>query len=394
MTVLGESVAFDRYVAQIGAEVEFWHGVVARGRIFYQFLAWQTVSGGNAGRSAIARGLASVRTLDDAATETLARELAAASAALSAVGPDFALRSGLYRHFGAGFTFRTPPGYWRVSAGQEARAVNEVAVLAIEDPERGLTAIVILDPELGMDEAEYHEIVVDSVWSEQPRPPPEATVEETVGGRPARTTIGTFESEGLPMWYRVTSLVHRGWGIQVHAFGHMVNRSHLEAGAGLLMTALAFPPELPLAVRVTPTAYEDQRLGFRFRTEGTAWRLEEDTPPALAAVATLLTGRGERGLLLVMGLNALNEGQDEAFFLDLMRQAVARNVGERARVEFESEEATFRGQKAARIRIRAGRFQGRALLVQRGQLTYFVLHGREDGGEPDAAIEDRLELLP
>jgi len=394
MTVMGQSVLFDRYLLHMGADIEFWHGVLPRGRIFYQILAWQTVSGGNAGREAIARGLSGVRHLDDASTEALARELAAASAARSVVGPDFALRSGLYRHFGSGFRFRTPPGYWRVLAGQEARAVNEVAVLVVQDPERGLTALVILDPALEMEEAEYHDVVVGAVWDEQPRPPDEATIRETIGGLPARTTTGTFESEGLPMWYRATSLLYRGVGVQVHAFGHMVNRPHLEAGVGLLMTALSFPEDPPPPVSATDTAYEDQRLGFRFRTEGTAWRFEDETPPAIAAVGTVLSGTGEEGLLLVMGLQALQEGQDESFFLDMMRQVVAKNVGDRARVEFESEDATWRGLKAARIRIRAGAFRGRALLVQRGQLTYLLLSGREDGREPDPAIEDRLELLP
>lgn len=392
-SVLGQKVEFESYAVNIGIDVVFWWGVVRRDRTFYQVLGWYPTASGDEGRATIEAVLGGIQYLGDEEARALVKEMDAASVAYSAVGAEFALRRGRYQHFGAGYALTTPPGFWRVSTGQSARAVNEAADLVIEDPERGLLALVILDPGLEADEESYHHLVVEELWSEQTPPESVGASVEKVGAATARSSAAAFDSDGLTMWYRVTTLQHRGTGIQVHAFGHIVNRARIEEGARMLLKGLELPEAGLAATQVSATAHEDHRLGFRFRTSGSPWRLREQTPPALAPIGTLLWGHGGEGVLLLMGLHAVAEGQDEAFMLDLLRGAIEQQLGEKE-LTSERNPGVFAGQPAVRLTVSAGEFRGHVLLVQRGRLTYLLMHGREDGKPLDPELEQRLQFLP
>jgi hypothetical protein len=391
--VFGSSVRFDRYVRDIGFDIELLQGLLRRDATVYNFVAWHPVSVGSPGREAIARGLAGVRLLDDDASRSLAAELRSSATAETAVGPAYGMRGGCYRNFSVGFTFVKPPGYWRVRAGEEARLVNESADLSIEDPESGLFALVILDPEVEMEEEDYHRSVVLSVWDEEP-PAPGSMKEivEVQGAALARSTAAAVGYDGLAPWYRVTSLIHRGTGIQVHAFGHLANRVLLEGASEALLAGLAFPAERPVATRRSSAAYEDRRLGFRFNTQGTGWRLRDETPDRLAATQAMVLGSGRDATLLVMGMHLEAEVLDEGFYVDIVRAAIGHAL-EEPTVSAPSV-GTFDGHWAMRFEVSALDFQGRALIVRRGRLVYFLYHGGADEEDADPELERRLELLP
>lgn len=393
-TLMGQPTSFRRHAVEIGTAIEFFWAVRTFGRIFFQVLAWTPAATGTSGRALIEQAVASIQVLDDEAARVLSRALDEAAAERSAVGPEHALRRGRYQHFGAGFALTTPPGYWRLRAGQEARAVNEAAELVLEDPERGLTALLILDPELEMDDEAYHHVVVEGVWEEQTPPEEVGGALQKLGGATARSSAAAFDGDGLPMWYRVTTFVHRGTGIQVHVFGHTANRDRLEEGGRLLLKGLELPAGGIQAVVTGPTAHEDHRLGFRFRTQGLALRLRDQTPAHLAPLGTVLVGQRKDEVLVMAAVHGMAEGQDQEFFLDLIRGVAESAFSRRGEVQTQRREGTFAGQPCVRLGLAMGEFQGNALLVQRGRFTYLLMHGRPGDAPLDPELEQRLEFLP
>ena len=106
----GREVSFVRARSTRPAGAESHYGILIEGRSCIQLLASYSSGQADDPVAEIDRALAGIRLLDAAATAELARELEAVPDPQNRVGPDFALRQGVYRNFRHSFEWRKPLG--------------------------------------------------------------------------------------------------------------------------------------------------------------------------------------------------------------------------------------------------------------------------------------------
>ncbi len=258
-SVGGARTELARYALEVPAPVEMLHGATFAGGRCYQVMGWWTVEGGDAGEKAVGELLRTIEMLDAEATARLTSELIAAPDGQNAIGPDWALRDGVYLDFRYGLWWRRPAGFWQLGTGAEAAAEDERARLVMFDEQRGIAAALVAADAGELDACAHHDAAaaeLRELLGIELGDPTSAEINDV----PGFVSAGESTWDGVTMSHRLLTLVLAGRAIQLRVIGlpHVLEEHADVVGAvfgGLYLGELA-------PVEQDGSRYIDRRLGF------------------------------------------------------------------------------------------------------------------------------------
>lgn len=386
----GRAFPLQRYRLTSGLPVTLYHGSRLDDGRAVQVQSWYISALEPRAAPMLESAYAAVRFLDEPARRALAAELLREPDPQDIVGPGYGLRRGLYRDFERRFEWAKPAGFWRVAAGQDARTVNAVAALSLEEPSLGLNGLVIAEELADAEPESLHRHLVERLEPKDGVPEPTRVDLQGAQALVSEVRPGVLP---LPFRYTVASVIKGERAYQFLVWGLEGN---LEAARPQVLEALhglRFPERI-VAQERQEDAFVDHRLGFRFRRPGgSGWRFTNLTPPAITSVATLASYEGSGGVVIAGAFCALQEGQDERFMRDLVLQMLRQRAQEQLG-EPEETASTFLGLPGRRIVVQAGTRRMTAWLAQRERTFYLLLAGStREAGLTEEQATGLLELL-
>lgn len=162
----------------------------------------------------VQRGLASFDFLPATDANALRAELGRARDTQSGIGPKYGLRNGVYRSFANGWTWTKPPAIWRISVGDDARAVNAASELYLVEPDRGLYGLAISETTTASPE-DFHLAVVGNFTDARVKP--EAL---QIGKIAAHVSMVDSEQDGVALRFKIATVRDGDRGVQLTFWGH------------------------------------------------------------------------------------------------------------------------------------------------------------------------------
>ncbi|MBK9036314.1 MAG: hypothetical protein IPL61_34555 [Myxococcales bacterium] len=365
----GRPVRMVRSHGLVGFAAEMlWGAAVVDGR-GYQFSIWYPEAGGATLRPMATAALAAIEFLGRARSDALVAELAAAPDHQNVVGVDFALRDGVYQDFTQRLRWRRPPGLWRITVGDDARAINAAVQLQAEDLTTGLYVQLIAEPWSG-DLAALERALRSRVDH------PTAAGDVTVAGWPARYLESTMETASMRLRRRTTLVVADGRAVQVIAW------SLIDGWPGdAAVAAVAAQLELPDAVPATELGppFREHRYGFAVAVPAGWTEASTGFEVGPAGVLRRWTRGGSE--LVVIAIYA--PGPDDGLMLGVVEQLVRQRMAQMVDVHPSRAEVTLAGVPASRLTWATERGRAEVHLVRRDATVYGVLAFSPEG---DAAI--------
>jgi hypothetical protein len=336
---------------EAGQPLDFVHGVFFHGEHAVQVVAWWVGGLRDTVLGQLQPALSQVRLLDERSRALLATELAAAPDSQNTVGPDFALRGGLYRDYAYDLTWQKPAGFWRILTGQMARAINPDARLYIEEPAQGLAGVLIGERLSGLDNARYHQLVLTQMAPAGHPALSGAPTPRRVAGVDLLTSWVDLDVGGVALRYLVTTGVVADRLVQLLVWGLPGNVRASEVAVWQAVDGLALHVADLQGVTNVPGLFRDERLGFELRAPRPGWTIVDMTPPHLAPVATIVqSSPDDRHGVLVFAMCATAEGQDQTWFEQVAHDTVlARFEQDLGVTTGLAQEATVAGLPARRV---------------------------------------------
>jgi hypothetical protein len=356
------------------------HGVFFDGDMCFQLQAWCLEGLEAKARERLGEAVKGFTFLGEEERERLTGQLAAGPDTENQVGLDFALRQGRYLDFKAGFTWTKPPGFWKVSAGQAARASNAEAMLDIEELSRSLNALVIVESAEGHDADSYHALVTRRVFDDAEGAPARPAKTLTLGCADGRSTIGD-RSTPIPLTYRVVTAVHGARLFQLLIWGTPGNMAASPAAIEAAVNAFKVH-ELPFpASRKASDSYRDERLGFELRSPGKDWKFRQERLPVEAASVLVHWDGGSGRMLQAVAVYPASEGFDEAAAVDLVSRSVVSRLPRVKESTPEERINTLAGLPASHLKWSSESTDLDALIVRRDR-TFLALIVASRAGDP------------
>lgn len=383
MRIDGSEVALRCYADAGDTAIEYLHGVFFHGPHAMQLMAWYQSGHRDVARQALNEAYAALHFLDDVAVAALTAELQAAPDPQNRVGPSYALRRGRYRDFAGGFEWRKPDGFWRIAVGEEARATNADATLFIEEPGSGLMALLIVEPVASFTATSFHEVVTGNVFPdvelEQPQP-------VALGAASGLVSEARTEHLGLPLSYRVVTTVQGGNAAQLLIWATPGNMAQARPRVDAIVDGWRFFASAVAPVVVERNSYRDNRMGYALRLPGAQWKFEDLMRGEKGALSSFV--RWSRGNLTVLALTmcAVQEGQDEQWFANLVTDELTRRMSAVAASQPRRERAMLGGSPASRLVWRGSGDPVDAYLATRDN-TFYALLVVQNGVALDATLD-------
>jgi hypothetical protein len=339
-TVLGRPIELHRVRSEQGMVLELVHGVVYDRERAYQVMGWYSAALRERAEPALAAGLAAIELLDDAGVAAVDAALAAAPDRQNEIGAGYALRAGTYHDFTHHLRWKKPPGYWRITVGQAARAGNPDAQLSAEEVRTGLNAQLILEPAEGWDAAGYHQAIVGAlVGNGLVR---RRDGEGMIAGAPATFTELDLPTGGVTLRYRVTTAIVGDVAVQAIAWSVDSTWPGDEVVAAIAAGLERAPePEVDAG-----PPFRDRRFGFEVAMPP-GWIHSDQTPEVMGALGSIQQWKSGRGMVLVMAVFAVDQ-QDDTWMLDLLEQKM-REAGARMQSESPRTRTGELGGRPARV---------------------------------------------
>ena len=380
MSVGRAPIEMTRAHGQVGFPAELLWGAVVVGQRGYQFSIWFPQASGAQLRPKVPEVLAAIEFLDARTTATLVSELAAVPDRRVVVGDEFSLRGGVYHDFKHRLRWHQPPGLWRVTVGDEARAINAAIQVQAEDVVGGTYAQVIAEAWDG-DLASYEAAVRTTITS-----PITASGDTTVRGRPARYLEWNVDTDAMRLRMRNVLVVDGGRGVQVVAWaliGAWPSASTLSA----IADGLELLDALPVTEAGPP--YRDHRYGFAVTVPAgwTSTELGSSAPPT-GTVRRWTRGSSE---LLVIATFAPNS--DDELIVEMAEQNFRQHMAKLVDAAPDRQTTDVAGRPGTRVTWRSGSGRAELQLVRRGDVMYGVLAVAPEGGAAIAVGRAALTLL-
>lgn len=367
--------------------IVFYLGAFFVGDVCVSVNAWHVAGLGKALETPLEEAFASIQFLDPEEHARLAEELRQRPDLQISVGHGHALRGGRYRSFEYGLVWEAPPGWWRMAAGQEAHRQNPDASLVVEAPELGLNVVLISEAGIGVSPERYHRTVVaNHLGAGSPALEGPAETHD-LGQAQGHLSSGTARIGALEFEFHLLTAVHQGRALQLVVSGMPGNvRRHREAVAAAL-GGLRVQRQLRPVSSTGPTLF-DWRLGFSMTPPGTRWHHEDETPGALRSLGSMHVWSRPGRTVRVMAICSMHEGQDMAWFEDLMARILRTNLGKLGFEGARRQEAEIDGRPATRLELGASRRRIAVHLLSRGRTFYALLCELRAGDPPE--IEDGI----
>jgi len=400
MKIAGREVQVRRFsTVSFGGEQAFdiYKCAFFEGDFCIQVAAWCHTAYRDQAEKRLPEALGTIRILSEEEAGTVQEELLAGPDPENRVGAGYCLRRGIYRDFENGFTWRKPRGFWRVTVGDEARAENEDATIIFEEPSLGVQGTVIVEDVGDLDGPAYHRLVLQGMFGEeQAGKTAEKAKQVKVGEVPAFTSMGALHFPGFNMLYRVTTMVVNRRGIQFLIYGVPANMAAVTRQVDEAVAGLDVKLDMTPVVKHGDTVL-DLRLGYAFRGPGRGFRYSDLTPAEIQPMASIHHWQKGSTEVVTLGLCALQEGQDGAWFEDFVSRLIMRQLRKRIGVAGKPTRSRIRlGEIEAGFLLWKGTTGSAAVLTCRRDNTFYAVIVGDRGGELSLSAEDlagRLRIL-
>ncbi|MFI5402032.1 MAG: hypothetical protein ACHQ1G_03775 [Planctomycetota bacterium] len=358
---------------------EYLHGVGLQGDEVVQVTAWYAAAKRQEARTLVADALRGVTFLSPDRRAALKAALLAAPDPENAVGEGWSLRGGVYRDFDRDIEWTKPKGFWRASAGDDARLANEDATLYLTEPDRGLTALLLLEEGEGWSAEEYHATITEqSFGAGAPKPVP-----RRIGDADGLVSEGDRSLDGPPLRFRIATAVHGGVAMQFVVWAPPEVLARESAAADAAIDGVRFRQLDPSGEQ--DGRYHDLRFGHSIEAPK-GWPRKDMTPEGAGTIASFVNWSKDGGMLGVLAIVVMGEGQDEKWFLDFIDQFVRDGMRGFSGAR-EQTESTLAGFKTRRLRWARGGESLEIDLLVRERALYAVFAAGTSAQRPtlDAA---------
>lgn len=390
-TIDGETILLDRYAEGGGREGHVFHGVLHRGDTALRVLATLRAKPDSATLATLGEAMAGVRFLESADRSALARDLDARGDGEAFVGPDHALRGGVYRDFSYGFSWRKPSAAFSARRLDPSEGPPATAMLEFEAESLGIEGYVFSERISAVPAAEYHRVNAIRLFGADGEASRYEAKETRLGEVMGLVSIGTRAAGPLPArCHLVTAVVgDRAFQMTVHGVEDNVVAAASEiegAIRGFEIAARGLD-----AIEMTDGSVRDTRLGFELRRPAEGWKFRRGDSEELnergGACGFALDSR--QWIMLVV--KALPGGR---FDDDVAAQAFLADLPELALDHFgidpvEGRE-TIAGMPCRRFTWQNGKERFDVLLFRRGA-TYWAYCVASHDGKP--ALEEAKSLV-
>jgi hypothetical protein len=375
MSVFGRTVPMKRYRMHVPLAVDYVQGLAFEGDLGVQVVGWSVAPATSRALPRIEAAVAGIRFLEAEELKALRLRLGRA-AGRSQVGKGWALRAGRYTNFELGLRWERPEGYWRVTAGQAARAeYGEETLLVFEEPSLGLIGYLTACPIIEVTPEEYHDRVIDEGKEMVGVTDEISSAPIALGEGHGRVSTIDTTPDGVPFRFRHMTAVHGDLGVQISVSGFKGNMGapEAEAAARDVVRALFLPSRTPPAMETSGSRYTDRRMGYEFDLPG--WSCRTMTPVRIKALGSSVAWSKERGMVQTLAVCVFGQVQDMDWFRKFVTQVFREKVGRMAGAAPEQDRSTLGGVPCDRI-VWDGDGRGtraEALLLQRGNIFYCLL---------------------
>lgn len=316
---LGKPLAMTSMLGD-GAPWTFHLGVSFNDDWAFQAIGWYNAAYGESGKTAVFDALGSIHRMNDEEVESLRRELHALPDPQNQIGGDYSVRGGVFSDYANGVRWSKPKlGFWELSAGQEARAVNPIAQLYGRYQNSAAHILLVAETLVpGTSAAQYHRAAYSGLQANLSLQTSRAAAPSRIASGAALTSEATTASASIALFYRVTTAVQGVRGVQLHVWGPAAGMvEHAEALA-------AVPQNLEILPSLPTTSHEagrfsDHRLGYSLKLP-LKYRLLEATPAEIAGIGSFATwGVDGKDWVGVLALGIIEEGQDHEWSMDFMQ---------------------------------------------------------------------------
>ena len=374
---LGADVGFARF-ASTSPAIEFLQGSACASDRCYDLVSWYAAGSGDKARIELASALGGFETMPLAARDGLIRELSSRGHRQNVVGRDFALRRGVFRHFGARVTWTIPPGPWRLLVGDAARAAVPWALAVARNDRWGLTAILAAADGGSSTDTEHDRFVLLAGAV-----PDRRLEERRLGAEAARASEGTLQRDVGATRYRLlaTAAAGRGYAVLVH--GRAADLAAADSEVDALFAAVRIEPAIR-PTELSPGGLVDHRVGFRLSLPSGP-PLRDLTPAELAPVGTVAMAESGPKTIGVIALCMLADGQDEQWFMGLLEQVLRDKYAGVLRGKPSREDTTLAGLPARHVSWQAPGEHLHAFVLTRDRTTYALIAADGSGAAADEA---------
>jgi hypothetical protein len=374
--IAGTELALQPLRSPDAPQFTFVHGAFGRGDVCYQLQAWFLGPVSETALERLASACESIGFLDEAERATLALELVELGDPENEVAADFSLRGGVYRDYGAAFTWRKPAGLWRATTGQGARAEwGDGARLVLEEPTLSVLGVVSSWESPGVSPRQEHE---ENLWLLAEDLETTAPREVQVGGTAALDSEAWTAVDGTHYGYRLITAQAAGRSYSFLCYGLRENvaaaRAAIDAARDAFVLGVA--PALP---GVRKGAYVDEKVGFSLARPGAGWKSDLGLVPGDAAGLGGSCGwsDGKGREVFAIALCALGPIADESGLQEMILDEIVRNTS--AREELGTD--TLAGLPCQRRSLRSP-FGLTEVLTLRRDNTLFLFGVTSQSGSP------------
>jgi len=352
-----------------GEPFEYFYGLVYHELFAIQILAWLPTRLDADVARLLREALAAVELLDRPTRARLSTELGALPDPQNRVGSSYSLRRGIYQDFAHGLSWTKPEGFWRLRVGDEARTLEQAALLSVEHPATGIWGMLLQTAAPADGPEAYHQAVrgqlAGAATTATPRP-------QAAGAATALVSELRSTALDVPFVYRLATVVHGPRAYQLVLWGTPANvaaaGAELDAAiAGWSFTAAGLP-----MVTSTPGRYQDHRLGWSLTLPDKPWTFTDLTGDGVRALGSTVQWQHEEVTIMISSLCAVQEGQDERWYVDQLTRIYADHLGGALSDRAERREATIDGEPALHLRWR-GRDSVDAYVTTRDKTIYALL---------------------
>jgi hypothetical protein len=340
--VLGVKRKLERYRDARGFELV--HTAFATNDGVMELLARHPAIASEKSLAELDRVLAALERLDDDRARALTAELESAPDKQNAVGPDWALRRGVFRDFGHRWRWRKPPrGVWRLRVGDAAKSVAPSARLYFIEPARGIHGTIAAESAAGMVAPVHHKKALARLERDVGfRADGEPAKGMKLGGEPAWVTRGEA-TRPMKLGYLAASTMHGNTALALTLWGHPDDLRAEESLVTEALSSLAFD-DLAATV-VTDGTVRDWRFGYTLALdEWTA--LPSPAAPNAASVAAWKKGSHQ---VTVAAICVLDDRAQEHWIQGFVDQRVRAELGQVMDTKPEEKTVVLGGLPAKRV---------------------------------------------
>jgi hypothetical protein len=395
LTVRGRPVTFVRIDTEVPQPLTFWWGALYEGDVCLQLHAWYPKGTGTEALPHIQSALDAVRPMSPAQMAAFREERGAQIQAEDGVGPDWCVRDGIVRHFGHGFVWERPAGYWRVLLGAKAAERSPGATALLTHPQSGFSGAFYGEfVARGTDPAGYHKEVLVMAFDEGHPVHKQAPQEMEVAGKKALSSTGDRLYRGLPTRYQLITLIDGDIATRLLFWALKDNFERQARLVGAALRKLEMPATARHKIGMFGGKLYEQRFGFVFSPPSDKWKLEAITPEIIRANSTLLSADKGADRILAVATAMTPRDWDVRRHMDLMQSVIVQELGIENLPTATLSRGTLAGRAADRFRWE-GAAMPEVLMTVRGGNVYMLIYPASlaAAAPPEQPIGDLLRFI-